>query len=219
MSDLRMYCIFSKESIKKMGGNRGKLSSMAGHAYLHAYWDSEKRFPNGEDYWGTIYLEPYKYRYNGNAKKITLVVDTDAELDAIYAQYKERVGATRVVDSGLTVFDGPTLACIGLGPCQKLDLPAKMLLQLLQKLLHLVLSLGPLKKGTYGVQQPHKTHQKRLKKMNFRPTTQLERNVDQIKAATARLSMSALGANPRIDLTRQYLMSLGQLVIDTEKLL
>lgn len=128
MSDLRMYCIFSKESIKKMGGNRGKLASMAGHAYLHAFWDSEKRFPNTEDYWGTIYADYYKYRYSSNAKKITLVVETDAELEAIYEKYVGSIGTTKVVDAGLTVFDGPTLACIGLGPCQKLEIPAKILL-------------------------------------------------------------------------------------------
>ena len=31
---IKMYCIFSKEALKKMNGIRGKLASQAGHAYL-----------------------------------------------------------------------------------------------------------------------------------------------------------------------------------------
>ena len=42
---LKMYCIFSKEAVKAMNGNRGKLASMAGHAYLHAWWAAFRLFP------------------------------------------------------------------------------------------------------------------------------------------------------------------------------
>jgi peptidyl-tRNA hydrolase len=125
---MRMYCIYSREGIKKMGGNRGKLAAMAGHAYLHAFWDAEKRFPLKEDYWGYIYPDWYNYKYAPKARKIALVVETDAELEAIYEQYVGKIGTTKVVDSGLTVFDGPTLACIGLGPCKQLDIPLSRVL-------------------------------------------------------------------------------------------
>lgn len=143
MSDLRMYCIFSRESIKKMGGNRGKLSSMAGHGFLHAFWDVENRFgedayptkgglggdyPLGSGYYIYKYQRLIKAYKSGNAKKITLVVETDAELEEIYAKYSPEMGATRVVDSALTVFTEPTLACIGLGPCEQLDIPGSKVL-------------------------------------------------------------------------------------------
>ena len=35
-----MYCIFAKESIDKMKGNRGKMAAQAGHAFLHSWWDA-----------------------------------------------------------------------------------------------------------------------------------------------------------------------------------
>lgn len=115
---LRMYCIYSREAIKKMGGNRGKLAAMAGHAYLHAYWSSL-----------TIdYGAAADYRYGEKARKIALVVETDAELEDIYEKYRYSMGATKVVDSALTVFNEPTLACIGLGPCEQLEIPLSRVL-------------------------------------------------------------------------------------------
>jgi peptidyl-tRNA hydrolase len=123
-----MYCIYSREAIKKMGGNRGKLAAMAGHAYLHTFWDAERRFSITEGYWRPNYPDWYKYRYAPKARKIALVVETDAELDAIYEKYRHSIGATKVVDSGLTVFNEPTLACIGLGPCEQLEIPLSRVL-------------------------------------------------------------------------------------------
>ena len=124
-----MYCIYSRESIKKMGGNRGKLAAMAGHAYLHAFWDAEKRFElDNDDGLEAVYPMWYQYKHGEKARKIALVVETDAELEDIYAHYKGEIGTVKVVDSGLTVFDGPTLACIGLGPCGKLDIPLSRIL-------------------------------------------------------------------------------------------
>lgn len=38
---MKMYCIFARESIEKMGGNRGKLAAMAGHAFVGALLDAE----------------------------------------------------------------------------------------------------------------------------------------------------------------------------------
>ena len=110
---MRMYCIYSREAIKKMGGNRGKLAAMAGHAYLHAFWDAQEH----------DYPECDIYKHYGKARKIALVVETDAELEVIYEQYRDSMGATKVVDSALTVFNEPTLACVGLGPCEQLDIP------------------------------------------------------------------------------------------------
>lgn len=68
-----MYCVFSKEALVKMKGIRGKMASQAGHAFLHAYWDAEARHRALAE----------AYRHSGRAYKITLVVDTDAELFAL----------------------------------------------------------------------------------------------------------------------------------------
>lgn len=119
-----------------MGGNRGKLASMAGHAYLHAYWDAvpkyETSFPSRR--FGSSDPEPRKaqalwmkqwekrreadiYRASEMAKKITLKVDTTDQLNDLYEQLKDLpFGNTLVVDRGLTVFEGPTTVCIGFGP-------------------------------------------------------------------------------------------------------
>lgn len=101
-----MYCIFSKESLLAMKGIRGKMCTQAGHAYLHAYWDAEARHRALAE----------AYRSSDRAYKITLVVDTNEELNALHDLYRERCGVSMVVDAGFTVFDGPTQTCLGIGP-------------------------------------------------------------------------------------------------------
>lgn len=103
---MKMYCIFSKEALAKMNGIRGKLAAQAGHAYLHSWWDASARFPK----------DTQAYLSSGHARKITLVVDTDAELRALEATYRKLCGVSLVVDAGFTVFDGPTVTCLGIGP-------------------------------------------------------------------------------------------------------
>lgn len=92
-----------------MGGNRGKLAAQAGHAYLHAFWDAE----NYDNY--KIATDHYRDRMK--AKKVCLVVDTDAELFELYETYLyQEIGSTLVKDAGITVFEYPTITCIGIGP-------------------------------------------------------------------------------------------------------
>lgn len=116
-----MYCIFSKEAIKAMGGNRGKFASMAGHAYLHAWWDASDReiYPD--------WIDPHTsqlYKDSGFAKKVTLAVDTTEQLLALYERIKDLPhGKTLVVDRALTVFEEPTTVCIGYGPVHNRDVP------------------------------------------------------------------------------------------------
>ena len=86
---IKMYAIFCRETLKDFQQNEGKLAAQAGHAYLHAWWDAEKRlaeqpyftmFDNGftkSDYFLNVML-PYKI--NNDARKIALVVDTIDEL-------------------------------------------------------------------------------------------------------------------------------------------
>lgn len=111
MSDepLRLYAVFSRESLAQMKGIRGKLAAQAGHAYLHAFWNAEARF---ED-------DASAYRNSARAYKIGLVVDTTEELRAIYEKMAPICGATLVEDAGLTVFEGPTVTAVGLGPIRR----------------------------------------------------------------------------------------------------
>lgn len=103
---MRIYCIFSKEAIDLMQGNRGKMAAQAGHAYLHSYWDAVDNYPNNV----------YDYK-QGLARKICLIVPTTEELINIYHSVKqEGYPCTLVRDSGFTVFDKPTITCIGIGP-------------------------------------------------------------------------------------------------------
>lgn len=105
------------ESIKKMNGSRGKLASMAGHAYLHAYWDSSNKAFGFEHGYSDDAI-PYSQRYKQaeRAYKITLVVDTVEELKTIQEEYKDICGTSLVTDAAFTVFDEPTTVCLGIGP-------------------------------------------------------------------------------------------------------
>ena len=111
----RIYCIFSKEAIDLMKGNRGKMAAQAGHAYLHSYWDAQERFPKNA----------IAYR-NDLARKICLIVPTAEELVSIYNEYREDYPSTLVKDAGFTVFEEPTITCIG--PVPQLDIKAKIFL-------------------------------------------------------------------------------------------
>lgn len=114
---MKLYAIFSKESIALMGGNRGKMAAQAGHAYLHAFWDSEKRWRSYEGGLGGDYTSNAdRYRDSGMATKVCLIVDTTEELANLYYKYEGKVGTTFVQDAGKTVFKGPTLTCVGIGP-------------------------------------------------------------------------------------------------------
>jgi len=111
----KLYCIFARESVEKMNGIRGKMCTQAGHAYLHAYWDSlnpEKCFID----------QVRAYMNSDRAYKITLIVDTVDELKAIQEKYKNICGTHLVTDAGFTVFKDeagnplPTVTCLGVGP-------------------------------------------------------------------------------------------------------
>lgn len=105
---VKMYCIFAMESVKKMNGNRGKMSTQAGHAYLHSFWNAIGT-PNKSQ-------QALAYQESDRAYKITLVVDTVDELKSLYDSYKDVCGVSLVTDAGFTVFDEPTTTCLGIGP-------------------------------------------------------------------------------------------------------
>lgn len=116
---MKMYCIFSKEAIKLMNGNRGKLSSMAGHAFLHSWWDANDKCWESQNRHHKNATWPAAYKNSMLAKKVTVFVDTTEELLALYEKVKDEnphIGVSLVVDAGRTVFDGPTTVCFGYGP-------------------------------------------------------------------------------------------------------
>lgn len=111
-----MYCIFARESVAKMNGNRGKLAAQAGHAYLHAYWDSLEAgtLDAGQAKMRTAAARNYKN--SQAAVKVCLIVDTVEQLEALQQAYAEVCGTSLVKDAGRTVFAEPTVTCLGLGP-------------------------------------------------------------------------------------------------------
>lgn len=117
-----MYCIFARESVEKMKGNRGKLAAQAGHAYLHAFWDANyaenvEPFTMEEVIIAKRKADQARAYYSSeHAYKITLIVDTVEELIALQNRYKDVCGTSLVKDAGFTVFDEPTITCLGLGP-------------------------------------------------------------------------------------------------------
>jgi len=113
---VKMYCIFALESVKKMNGIRGKMCTQAGHAYLHSFWDSVKRFPGEHGFASDEPSDAEKYQNGDRAYKITLIVDTIEELKELQEKYKDVCGTSLVTDAGFTVFDEPTTTCLGLGP-------------------------------------------------------------------------------------------------------
>lgn len=102
----KMYTIMCKTAVTKMNGIRGKMITQGGHAYLHAFWDAEKRFP----------AAARGYQNSQHARKITLVVDTQQQLEALLGAYKDVCGVSLVEDAGFTVFKEPTVTCLGIGP-------------------------------------------------------------------------------------------------------
>ena len=105
---LKLYCVFDAEAVKAMKGNRGKLAAQAGHAYIKSFWDSEDRFP--------ALADDYKNRKDTREYKIALVAENADVLRQLEAIYKPICGVSLVTDAGLTVFDGPTVTCLGIGP-------------------------------------------------------------------------------------------------------
>ncbi len=116
----KMYCVFARESLAKINGIRGKMASMAGHAYLHAYWDAMEPYAFQDCEFDEIHekkkAQALAYKDSGIAMKITVVVDTVEELKELQEAYKYVCGTSLVTDAGRTVFKEPTTVCLGIGP-------------------------------------------------------------------------------------------------------
>ncbi len=107
----KLYSIMSGAAVKKMNGVRGKMVSQGGHGFMHAYWDSEDRFPD----------DAKAYRRQTSAFKITLAVEDEGQLVALMEKYRPLCGVSLVEERG-TKADGSInekaqgVTCLGLGP-------------------------------------------------------------------------------------------------------
>lgn len=115
----KMYCVFAMESVKKMNGVRGKLGAMAGHAFLHSWWNAlSMDAPTGLRHNLRVdhRLQAERYKASQHAYKVCLRVDTVDELEVLHDHYRNVCGTSLVTDAGFTVFDEPTTVCLGIGP-------------------------------------------------------------------------------------------------------
>ena len=84
---------------------RSLLSLSPDSSSLTSTSRSVKRFP-----------ERFKeYDESLHHPKITIMADDD-QLRELYKRYKQKFGTAIITDAGRTVFDGPTLTCVGIGP-------------------------------------------------------------------------------------------------------
>jgi len=103
--ELKLYCIVSRQAWKIAKTVPGKFVAQGGHAFCDALDDATIRFPG----------RAADYRNSEGRPKITLMAD-DEVLRELFKKYKPNFGAAMIIDAGRTVFDGPTLTVVGIGP-------------------------------------------------------------------------------------------------------
>lgn len=105
--ELRIAIIFRKDiSIPP-----GKAEVQAAHAAVSVLYETV-----------TTDKELAKHYIENHQTKISLEVDTLEEMMKIYNKAKKRnITACLITDAGRTVFNEPTITCIGVGPMSKTD--------------------------------------------------------------------------------------------------
>jgi PTH2 family peptidyl-tRNA hydrolase len=100
------------------GSRTGKYVAQGAHASVGALFSIGGVSKDGKSF--VIPLDnPFIHAWiTGNFKKVTLYVETDAELLDIYNKAKEvNLPVALIRDAGLTEFNGhPTLTAVGIGP-------------------------------------------------------------------------------------------------------
>lgn len=118
--ELRLYAIVRADLLPIFANEAGKLVAQAGHAYLDTALDALDRFPD----------KMAQYLATPRAK-IALKGRNEQELIDLFKMYRPTHGAALIRDAGHTVFDGPTITMIGIGPIRRSELPKR--LQALQR--------------------------------------------------------------------------------------
>lgn len=113
--------------MKKFASLRtGKYCAQASHASMGALLSIGKFDDYGDNFIIPLYNPFVKEWLTGSFKKVTLYVETEDELLAIYeAAKKSNLPASLIKDSGLTEFNGvPTITAVGIGPADASDIDA-----------------------------------------------------------------------------------------------
>lgn len=104
--NVKMYCIMAQESVELMKASRGKMCAQAGHAFVHAALLAARDFPDQFD----------EYINGSHAFKIVLITDTVEDLERLHLAYQDKCATVLIKDKGFTIFDQPTVTCLGIGP-------------------------------------------------------------------------------------------------------
>ena len=118
---------------KDLSMRKGKSCSQAAHASMKVFFDRMSRmrrdsFVSDEDAgvqsYETSFTPEMLAWMSGAFTKITVSVDSEAELDSLYEQAKNaNIPCAMIVDNGFTEFHGiATKTCIAIGP----DLKSKI---------------------------------------------------------------------------------------------
>lgn len=112
---------------KDLNMRKGKMCSQSAHASLAAILNLMNSHPNesGQEQ-RNLYIDRNTALddwLNGRFTKICVSVNSEKELDEIYAKAKEkRLICVMIVDAGLTEFKGvPTKTCCAIGPAWNCD--------------------------------------------------------------------------------------------------
>ena len=126
MSDIKQVIVMRKKFDFPDGTSRklrtGKMIAQGAHASLKVILDSMDRKNLGDTReileTSYDYGSPMDEWINGQFTKICLSVNSEEELDALYAKAQElNLQCALIVDSGKTEFNGvPTKTCIAIGP-------------------------------------------------------------------------------------------------------
>jgi PTH2 family peptidyl-tRNA hydrolase len=113
--ELRLYAIVRSDLLPIFAREAGKLIAQTGHAYLDTLLDAQKRYPD----------KAQSYLATGRPK-IGLKARNERELIELYEQYRHSHGAALIKDVGRTVFGGPTVTVLGIGPICRHELPKRL---------------------------------------------------------------------------------------------
>lgn len=120
-NDIRQVIVVRKD----LEMPRGKMAAQAAHASLGAlfkFQDSTELDPKTQILIDLKPDSPINKWINGSFTKIVVEVNSEEELLKIEKKaIKKGLKAALITDAGFTVFDKPTITCLGIGPATKRD--------------------------------------------------------------------------------------------------
>lgn len=104
--ELRLYAVVPAEVAQALRQEPGKLAAQAGHAFLECWFVATLDFTDAAR----------AYRYTQSQAKIVLLGPPLAELLELAKPLHSVCARCTITDEGRTVFGGPTVTMVGLGP-------------------------------------------------------------------------------------------------------